>query len=238
MLFLRSEDVIETETLLDLSEEGYETPQHRRVPVVCVKSLLKFLFSPQFGIEIPQQRLDEYWCHMEARTSWGASHPCKGGVPLALYGDAARYTNSQGYNEQLISILLSIPLWCPKSTRASRFLVFAVRQSLCVSMIETVWPVFRLIAQQITELGASGLEVGRKRLLFGVTEIRGDWSWHLSSLNIVPHWNSVQGICFKCGVTRMDDESGYTHFNSGAAWIGHEYSNAEFLANMLKPGPA
>ena len=108
----------------------------------------------------------------------------------------------------------------------------------CVSMIETVWPVFRLIAQQITELGASGLEVERKRLLFGVTEIRGGWSWHLSSLNVVPHWNSVQGICFQCGVTRMDDESGYTHFNSGAAWIGHEYSNAEFLANMLKPGLA
>ena len=228
-------DIRTVDALVDLSEGGIDEPVTRSLPMVCLVSLFTFLFSSNFGLEISEAALNEYWQHASTCFSWGSRHPGKGYIPCALYGDSDRYTSGQGLVEKLLCLVVSFPLFAPASTRISRFLVFSIRESLVVSFQATIWPIFQKITDQFSEL-FQGLLIGNRRLHFTCTELRGDWEWHVNSLNLKPRWGS-HAICFKCGASRVDETMHWTNFTENAGWRGKEYSHVQFILTCLKPGP-
>lgn len=74
-------------------------------------------------------------------------------------------------------------------------------------------------------------------LKFAVTELRGDWEWHVNALNLVNRWSSIR-CCFKCPATSREGPLQYTNnFDDSAPWLGQEFSHVEFLNRVAKPGP-
>lgn len=227
------QEITTVDVKLDLSEDGIGHCV-RGVPVVNLLSLMTFLFSDKFGITISSATLQKFWEHARKHFEWGERHPAADSgthIPLALYGDGARYTNSSGFTEKVLCIILNFPLWAPKSTRTSRFLVFAIRESLMVSYTATLWPVYRLMMEQLNFLFQYGIS-GHK---FCLTELRGDWEWHVNALNLRPRWSSNK-ICFKCGATKTEGDLVYTDYCDEATWVDHRYSHIEFINDVLKPG--
>ena len=152
------------------------SPCVRPVPVLCLVSLMRFLFSDSFGITINARTLQQFWNHAREHFEWGAMHPGRDTcIPVALYGDGARYTNSSGFTEKVLCLILNFPLWAPKSTRTSRFLVFAVRESLMVSYKTTIWPIYKHLCDQLNLLFRDGVCFNDgTHLKFCLTELRGD----------------------------------------------------------------
>ena len=213
------------------------SPCVRPVPVLCLVSLMRFLFSDSFGITINAPTLQQFWNHAREHFEWGAMHPGRDTcIPVALYGDGARYTNSSGFTEKVLCLILNFPLWAPKSTRTSRFLVFAVRESLMVSYKTTIWPIYKHLCDQLNLLFRDGVCFNDgTHLKFCLTELRGDWEWHVNALNLRPRWSSNE-ICFKCRATKTAGDLVYTNFCDDAAWVDSRYSHIEFINSVLKPG--
>lgn len=233
-------DIVNVKVMVNLSEEGLPEPVERDVPVLCIKSLLAYLFSDQYGVSISRDSLMKFWNHATQFFEWGASHPGKfTHIPLAVYGDGARYTNSTGFVEKVLCVLVNMPLWAPRSTRTSRYLLFSIRESCMDSYRTTLWPVYAHLAHQLNELFADGIDVPgsspTKTLKFCLTEIRGDWSWHCDSLQLKPRWNSLS-CCYKCPASRRADRYQFTNYTETAAWIGEEFTHAHFISHILKPG--
>ena len=238
------EDMVEILTMLDLSEEGKPEPSLQLVPVLCLVSLLTYLCSESYGVFITDESLRQFWTHAVTHFEWGASHPGRySHIPVGVYGDEARYTNSTGYVEKVVTLVVNLPLWCPRTTRSSRFIVFTIRESLMVGYKETLWPIFEHLSQQLNHLFHEGIEVKSyggqsqsRRLKFALTEIRGDLSWHCDALQLVPRWSSIR-CCFKCPATSRQGQFQYTDYTDHAAWVQHQYTHVQFVATMLKPGP-
>ena len=154
------EDMVEILTMLDLSEEGKPEPSLQLVPVLCLVSLLTYLCSESYGVFITDESLRQFWTHAVTHFEWGASHPGRySHIPVGVYGDEARYTNSTGYVEKVATLVVNLPLWCPRTTRSSRFIVFTIRESLMVGYKETLWPIFEHLSQQLNHLFHEGIEV-------------------------------------------------------------------------------
>lgn len=153
-------DIVNVKVMVNLSEEGLPEPVERDVPVLCIKSLLAYLFSDQYGVSISRDSLMKFWNHATPFFEWGASHPGKfTHIPLAVHGDGARYTNSTGFVEKVLCVLVNMPLWAPRSTRTSRYLLFSIRESCMDSYRTTLWPVYAHLAHQLNELFADGIDV-------------------------------------------------------------------------------
>ena len=135
--------------MLDLSEEGKPEPCQQLVPVLCLVSLLTYLCSENYGLFISDESLQQFWDHAVTYFEWGASHPGRHThIPLGVYGDEARYTNSTGFVEKVVTLVVNLPLWCPRTTRSSRFIFFTIRESLLVGYKETLWPIYEHLARQ------------------------------------------------------------------------------------------
>ena len=226
------------DTEVDLREEGFKNPVRRAVPVLCLLSLVRYLFSKTgFGISTDPVSLQRFWTHACDCFPWGQRHPGKfTTIPIGLYGDDAKYTTGQGNIEKVLGLLCNFILWCPASTRASRYLIFAIREGMIVSYERTVWPIFQHMARQLNQLHDEGVLVDGKVLRFSVTELRGDWAYHCSSLNLGRRWNA-KAPCFKCDC-RTEGGLGYTmDYSATPPWLQHEFTHAAFIANVLKPGP-
>lgn len=147
---------------------------------------------------------------------------------------------------------MSLPLWRPASTRNSRFVVWACRESLCVTH-ETLWCVYRYLLWCLRHLfsgekpfeGYLGgcLPANLKRTAssgnqsslcqngtkFALVEIRGDWAWHCFSLQLKPRWQS-EHCCFKCFANsweRLD-------FSLRPVWLTKQFSHQDFMNLALK----
>ena len=146
-------------TLVDLTEDGLGQ-REQPVAVLNIRSLLTFLFSDKFGVQISEAALGQFWDHACSCYTWGPNHPgAHTHIPLGVYGDSARYTNQAGFQEKLLCITLNLPLWAPRSVRSSRFLVFSIRESLMVDFVRTVWPIYSYIVSALNELFQSGIPV-------------------------------------------------------------------------------
>ena len=250
----KSQDIIEVVAPIDLTEEGKGIID-AKLPVVNLLSLMQYLVD-EHGLDLQDHELQRYWRHCRQYFPWGSSHPAAAAGehwPLSIYGDEARYTEASGYQEKLVVLDISVPLWRPASTRNSRFVLWACRESLCVGH-KTLWNIYRYIRWSLDwlYLGVKPTEgylgevlplnlqrsqpdhaepLCRRGIKFTLTEVRGDWAWHSFALQLRPRWNSAY-CCFKCGadnVQRLD-------FSLTAEWIDLQYSHHTFMNFMLK-GP-
>ena len=260
------QDLVSVETEVDLHEMGMGIKK-QHLPVVNVLSLVQYLFEDH-GLHIDEAAITYFWEHARQFFEWGAGHPAVedgcSHVPIGLYGDEAKYTTSSGLCEKIVCITMSFPLFNPRSTRNSRFLVFVIRESMSTGR-NTIWPIYDYLRWCLNHLyngdrpsagylagslplnlraSCEGDPICRSAqhpsgcLKFALTELRGDWAWHMFALNLRNRWNSIC-ICFKCPAKRLRCNLGesFLDFSDDAAWTSNESSHVQFLNSMVKDGP-
>ena len=175
------------------------TWEYRSIPIFWPHELLRNLFEI-VGVQIPASELQNYW--MKAREHglpWAreATNDEVLRIPLKLFGDDATY-NKQG--DKLLGIMISCPLWRPRSGRCSRWPV------ACISLYGNLgFPTLQPILKEVVwSLNCSFNIPTESGLLFQVTEVGGDWKYMRESLNMRTHWNSPNDMCHFCRIKRID----------------------------------
>ena len=234
----------------------------KQIPVCNILTLVQYLFD-KHGVVCPQPDVSKFWDHAHRFFGW-RDHPAIAAgihVPLGLHGDECRYTSSAGLVEKIVALSLNVLLWCPKSSRNSRFVLVAIRESECVGR-RTMFPILEYVqwAFNILFTGikpstgfcggelpknldrtAGSLHLCRRKHKFCLVEVRGDWAWHCFLLALKNRWTS-KNICFRCHARSDRSEAAtlrcsYLDFSDTAEWMEHQVSHVEFINDMLHPGP-
>lgn len=253
-------------TQLDYRAEGGKIVTED-VPAVNILSLFAYLFN-HHGVYLDDAVVQKWWRHARDYLPYGKNHPAvlQGGhhVPIGVHGDEARYSSSGGPPAKVIAVSLSMPLWRPRSSRNSRFLIFVLRETLSLGK-KSLFPVFDYIRWALnimfegvkpqsgylggilphhlvapdpaSETWEHDRWICANKIKFALTELRGDWSWFYHAYNLRPHWVSAMP-CFKCDVKGAGAPAGesYVDYSPNAFWCGNETSHVQFLTQKLHPG--
>jgi len=167
------------------------------LPVNLPYDITKYLIG-ECGLKIDDTLLSKYWRHKEttldplavatrnyrqmAGTVW----------PLGFYGDEAAMGLVNAPMHQIFGLYMNVPLYRPRSTRLSRFLLFSVEVEKIISVEETIYPVLEAIVEsfnQLTSVGVCGLR-------FLVSEIRGDQAFFRMMFKHRSWWTATK-MCFR-----------------------------------------
>ena len=198
-------------------------------PVLLPQHVLRYLLES--GLDMPPEAVCEYWkFHRDMSVPWAIQHESDGThIPLGLYGDAAKYgeTNSK----KVWGIWLNLVLFRPKSVRLSRYLLFAVDHETSFG-IRTLFPLLRACVEDLNSIYEAGI-LGRK---FCVTEIRGDWEFHYLAFRLKRYWQS-SSFCWRCRATRgLYDpvETCYLDLTDSPGWKSTQHAtHGEFLHSVI-----
>ena len=204
-----------------------------KVPVFLPEHILEHLFGP-LGMEIPHEAVAKYWLHSQTHDCpWKHVSPCGNHIPLGLYGDAAKFAPT---GEKIIAYFLNIILWTPKSSRMSRWLLFTLENDVCL-WPQSLYPLFRVIVTSLLRC-YNGLQIKGQRMCFAVCEMRGDWEWHVQSLDLQRNWR-MHTFCWRCDVSKKPEaEHSMWDFSDQPSWVMSELNNVQFLARMVNPRTA
>ena len=148
----------------------------------------------EVGLQISKEQIREYWQHLEEVKFPMATSDAsclRESCPVGLYGDAAKITTEYGHYHCL-GIFLNLPLWRPRSTRFSRFLVFSIKEELLVPgktldavFTRLTWSLNVLFtglypscgphgeALPASQLALAGQSICNNKMKFVCTELRG-----------------------------------------------------------------
>ena len=232
--------------------QGYENVT---LQMVDICSVMTFLFDT-VGVDIPIEKVRAFWRHHRAvQSPWvsACGHIDEETIPIGIFGDGAR-ARQQAFKlpEKVVGIFLSLPLWRPKSSRQTRFLVFAIdeyelygRKTLNQVYARLVWalesmlhgryPTHDLNGTPLTSVRA-GQPITRQGHRFALVEHRGDWSYFRQILGFQGSW--VGGVnvpvCFQCSAWKSGPvQDHYYHIHEDAQCWATEYGTVEFLANQM-----
>lgn len=222
------------ETLVKEKLSGDDiTTKPMRIPVFLPEHLLAHLFGP-LGMEIGDDAVSMYWAHAKKyNCPWKNISPDGTHQPLGLYGDAAKFAPT---GEKIIAVFLNIVLWAPKSSSMSRYLLFSLENDHCLGpatlnplmapIVESLWRCFQ------------GINVMGRTMHFAVSELRGDWEWHVQSLDMQRSWRMSQ-FCWRCDASkRPGDPCSFWDLSDAPDWERTQLSHGQFLARMIKPETA
>ena len=199
------------------SQRENKTWKHKQVPMFDPHVLLSYLFD-DIGLKIDPGVVTKYWEDAAARgCPWALQEPQpRNRMPVKIFGDDCVY------DEQLnkaYGLVLSLPLWRPKSARNSRFLIWA-QKSKQFAGFEGLLP---LLARMVWSLNLAYNEpLPKSGLRFAVCEIGGDWSWNRFFWQMDRHWNGHTPCPF-CNTEKFGP-NGYSRLND-IEWL----SNPRFL---------
>ena len=187
------------------------------------------------GLELASEHVREFWEHARQHLDPAAvAHPASNAhVPLGIYGDSARISNSYE-SEKVLGIYLNIPLWRPRPIRYSRFLLWAMddkklwkHHTLDVVLRRITWSLNLLFSGKLP----SGESICRDGTCFAVTEIRGDQLFHKEIFRFTSSWTwkSVK-VCFKCDARSKAPGPLYWDFDE---WVRTEFCRDEFLSKRM-----
>ncbi|CAK9034090.1 Uncharacterized protein SCF082_LOCUS20749 [Durusdinium trenchii] len=155
-------------------------PVSKEIPIILPKDLLRYLFG-ELGVSIDAEEVRRYWQHArECGCPWGNLSDGDHHIPCALYGDSAKYSY---IGEKITCVFFSLPLWNPRAARYRIWLLFALETYQTLGGL-TINPLYRRIVESMWELYSDGLEVNGRTLHFAVSEIKGDWEWHVYSMGL------------------------------------------------------
>ena len=217
-------------------------------------SLIKYLWN-EVGIEIPSEQVQNFWQEHRRRGSPWARHTNaeEDYIPLGIYGDACRIRQMPHQPvDKCLGLFINCPLWRPRSSRASRWLICTINEKLLykrktLNMIigRLVWSINLLWDDKYPACGFDGKPCAKfaahqgERITgkrFCITEVRGDWLWHQQVFKFSSTW--VAGVnkpvCFLCPAFKTGDCKYYNVTESSPLW-GFQYNFAEFL---LKETPS
>ena len=204
------------------------------VPVQLPHNLLNYLMK-DCGLSLPDDTVRRFWHHMDSvGDDWAQSteafRRATGELvwTIGLYGDDACMQINNDPFAKIIGIYLNIPLFRPKSTRLSRFLLASLEFSKVVSTQETLYPILQAIVDSCNLAAEEGV-LGRR---FLVSELRGDQAW-FRQLFAHQSWWKHQNVCFRCKATVHEGSLNYLINNRNDGWESTIRSTQEFMLEEL-----
>ena len=202
-----------------------------KLPLLLPEKVLAFLFS-NCGLSVHPQLVSAYWCHWDSVSNEWAKSTLQfrrsveksGGqvMPLGFYGDEAVIGIVNAPFNKIYGLFLNLPLYRPKSTRLSRYLLFSIDSEKMVSVTETLYPVLDAIVCSLNKLAEEGL--GNMRFL--TTELRGDQLFYKALFRHHSWWKATS-ICFRCSATVRPGPLVYTCYDG--IWAATKRSVADFV---------
>ena len=238
--------VVDKKSPTGLSVETY--------PILHPHRVLSYLFDV-VKIEIDTAKLHNFWDHaISVGEPWAVSSPAtREHIPLGVHGDSARLWTVYQVEKQM-SISLNLPLFRPRSTRFSRFVLITCpsnklykNRTLNAVWKRLVWSINACFdglnptvgVGRVALTGPDALRAGTpmtaKGLKFCLTEIRGDWEFHRDCWRPTAAWNATN-ICIHCPA-RASGPDPYLYYNTpedNSSWDKEEFGLDEFVAKRLK----
>lgn len=154
--------------------------------------------------------------------------------------------------QKVIGIFLNAPLWHPKSCRASRWLLCAIREedlylhyTLNAIYHRIVWSLNLLHTGLYPSTGPNGEQLEGKHSLragtpicggmqFAITEIRADWLYHKQLLRFRSSWKggAKVTVCFQCPAWNSGPDRFYDVSETSPLWM-KQYTFVEFMAEQM-----
>ena len=202
-------------------------PVPRNIPIFLPEDILKYLFQ-EVGLEFCMEDIRQFWNHAQTfKLPWASASNDGTHYPLALYGDSAKFSNA---GDKITGIFISMPLFNPRSSRFSRFLVAALETYQCLGGL-TLNPLYQKIVDSMWKLYSEGLIIKGRTVKFVTVELRGDWEWHCFALGLTPTWRH-DSFCWRCLANKKEDPN-FLDFTDNPEWISTERSHAQFLADCI-----
>lgn len=217
-------------------------------------SVVKYMFC-EAGVAVDPDDVKKFWLHhWEVGSAWATETTATDQhIPLGLHGDGAKLRQLAFQRAQkMIGIFLNAPLWRPKSCRASRWLLCAIRED-DLYLHHTLNAIYRRIVWSLNCLrdgvypstGPDGEPLqGKHRLRsgtpicnglkFAVTEIRADWLYHKQVLRFSSSWKggAKVPVCFHCPAWASGPDKYYDVSETSPLWM-KQYTLVEFLVEQM-----
>ena len=188
------------------------------------------------NLDLEKTLVDGYWKHLQnVGDSWAWStqrfreiHGNCNCWPLGFYGDEAVLSIQNNPGNKILGLTLNCPLFRPRSTRLSRYLLFSVESDKIVSIKATLYPVLQVLVDsfnRLTEEGISGT-------YFLVSEIRGDQVFFRQIFRHRSWWRS-KDMCFRCRATAVPGLLNYCIYESNSGWAHTLRSTDDFIKEEL-----
>lgn len=223
-------------------------------------SVVKYMFSDG-GVCIDPKDIKQFWNHhCTVGSPWASGWEAaaeKQHVPLGLFGDAAKVRQlSYQKAEKMLGIFLNAPLWRPRSCRAARWLLFAIREedlfenkTLDAVYHHICWSLNCLYDDKYPSTGPRGQELTGKQkeragksicggLKFCVTELRADWLYHRQCMRFSSSWKAGvhKGVCFLCPAMTHGAERYWDIELSSPIW-DQQFTLNQFVVQQLPENP-
>ena len=206
------------------------------LPLHLPYDIVKYLIC-DCGLWLDDDLVSNYWSHLalvkdNLAVATQEFRNAAGRVwPIGFYGDEAAMGLIHAPTNQIYGLFTNLPLFRPKSTRLSRFLLFSVESENILSMEATLFPVLELITESFNKL----IRFGCNGIRFLLTEIRGDQAFFR---NIFKHksWWTCTNMCFRCRAVAGPGHLNYCVFHdvgSNDGWMSTLRSTEEFLVEEL-----
>lgn len=218
-------------------------------------SVVKYMFC-EAGVAVDYDDVERFWSHhWEVKSPWAmGTSATNRHIPLGLHGDGAKLRQlSYQKPQKMIGIWLNCPLWRPKSVRASRWLLCAIREeylykhfTLNAIYHRLVWSLNCLHSGVYPSTGPkgeplegkhkerAGTEICNNGMKFSVTEVRGDWSYHKQLLRFFSSWagGANMPVCFLCPAWNSGPDRFYDVSETSPLWR-KQYTLVSFLIEQM-----
>ena len=201
----------------------------KQMPMLDPHSVLAYLFD-DINLKIDGDEIRKYWRNAAARgCPWALNEPDHDRVPIKIFGDDCVYDERLN---KAYAIVLSLPLWRPKSARNSRFILWSQKSSNFVGF-EGMLPV---LARMVWSFNLAYDErLPKSGLRFAITEIGGDWAWNRFFWQFHRHWNGVKPCPF-CDVEKFGPR-GYIELNDICWGTSLDFVNLVGSGGTGRPNP-
>ena len=221
-------------------------------------SLIRYLWA-EVGIEIGTAEVETFWREHRARgTQWAVNSSEDSYIPLGIYGDSCRVRQiAHQPVHKALGIFLNCPLFRPRNSRASRWLVCTLDERLLYKHItlnkifaRLCWSLNCLYEDRYPSCGPNGETLEgkfRDRIgqpitghRFQVVECRGDWLWHKQVFRFNSSWTAGRNkpVCFMCPALSSGDCKYYNIQESSPLWQ-RQYTFMQVLrVEMPLQGPS
>lgn len=215
-----------------------ETAETVEMPVQLPHDVLKYLVC-DCELRLDDALVKQFWDHLDSVNDDVAVNTRNfrrlvahdtGALcwPLGLHGDEAHIGIISNPTNKVMGITLNIPLFRPRSTRLSRWLLLAIESERVWSVEETLYPVLQMITESLNAVIQFG--VAGQHFLF--TEFRGDQAWFKYIFRHDSYWTG-HNVCFRCHATSRPTGLNYALENHPGGWESTIRSTAEFIQQEL-----